>query len=153
MTDGQYLDAISCPRHDLAKQGEKVLTGDEVSTAGSEAGLGGVEGLNFDDTEDEEDENDESLPPGVILPGWRQHGRVEMLCRSICIKREEDQAFCETLLKQKLQGRAEFCFLFPRDPYYLYYKWRLAENRAGRGYPPEEDIKSTRLTFAKQAQK
>lgn len=153
MTDEQYLDAISCPRHDLAKQGEKVLGGDEASTAGSEAGLGGVEELNINDTSDDEDDDDESLTPGVILPSWRQYGRVEMLCRSICIKREEDQALCETLLKQKLQGRADFCFLFPRDPYHLYYKWRLAENRAGRGYPPEEDTEGSRLTRAKQAQK
>lgn len=153
MNDEQYLDAISCPRHDLAKQGEKVLAGDEPSTARSEPGLGGVEEMDLDDTEDEEDDKDESLPPGVILPGWRQYGRIEMLCRSICIKREEKQAVSETLLKQKLQGRADFCFLFPRDPYHLYYKWRLAENRAGRGYPPEVDTKGSKLTIAKQAQK
>ncbi len=153
MTDEQYLDAISCPRHDLAKQGEKVLAGDEASSAGSQAGLRGVEDLDLDDTGDEEAENDELLPPGVISPDWRQYGRVEMICRTICIRREKDRALCETLLKQKLQDRAEFCFLLPRDTHHLYYKWRLAENRAGRGYPPEEDTDSSRLDLDKQTQK
>jgi len=153
MTNEKYLDAISCPRHDLAKQGEKVLAGDEASTAGSQAGINGVGDSDLDNTDDEDDEDEEAVPPGVILPDWRQYGRVEMLCRSIGIKHEEHQASCETLLKQKLQGRAEFSFLFPRDPHHLYYKWRLAENRAGRGYPPEEDTESSRLALAKQAQK
>lgn len=140
MTDDQYLDAISCPRHDLTRQGENVLAGAESSTAGSEAGIDGVEELNLDDTEDEEVEDDKQPPPGVKMPDFRQYGRVEMLCRLICIKREKDQAACETVLRQQMRGRADYRFLDPRDPHHSYYKWRLAENRAGRGYPPEDDV-------------
>lgn len=151
MTEEQYLDAISCPRHDPAKQGTEGLAGTGRSDAASEAEIDGLdEELNLDDTEDEEDQAEPSLPPGVILPDWQIYGRTEMVCRAICIKPERDQPASEALLERKMQGRAGYSFLFPGDRHYLYYKWRLAEHRAGRGYPPEEDTPTGMIALMKR---
>lgn len=150
MTEEQYLDAISCPRHDSANQDAEVLAGTEKSDAASQADIDELDELNIDDTEDEEDQAEASLPPGVILPDWQIYGRVEMVCRGICIKPERDQAACETLLEQKMRDRVEYSFLFPGDQQYLYYKWRLSEHRAGRGYPPEEDTPTGMIALMKK---
>lgn len=139
MTDKQYLDAISCPRIDPIKQGENVMSGDEVTAGESSTNRKRLEELNLDDTEDDEEEG--MLPPGVRRPEVRaQQVRIERICRVICTKPQHQQNALEANMKQKFRGKSDSTFLFPRDPYHLFYKWRLAENRAGRGIDPEDDF-------------
>lgn len=102
-----------------------------------------------DDTEDEDndDEDDEeeyeSLPDGAIRPDdCVAERRIERIARAICIHSVNEQAFYEGHLKQKLltdPTGAKHSFLLPSDRHHIYYRYRIAENRAGRGIDPEYD--------------
>ena len=141
MTEEQYLDAISCPRIDPMKEARKVLVGDEDSAISVEDS--DQSELDLGDTEDEEDEEEENLPPGVIRPDdVSQQRRIEVMCRIICSKSsgsKKDGAM-EAHLRKKTRGQADSRFLDTHNRFYSYFKWRLAENRAGRGYNPEDDL-------------
>ncbi len=140
LTEEQYLDAISCPRIKPTKEAKYVMGGGESSSENAEDDSSEEE-LNLEDTEDEEEEDTEKLPPGVIRPEDRQQMvKIEVLCRIICSKPPNQHGAVESHLKKKLQGRADHKFLSPHNQHHRYYVWRLAENRAGRGYAPEDDL-------------
>ena len=147
MTNEQYLDAISCPRIDPIRQGQKVLAHVEDSFLESEDGDTKIE-IN-DDTDDEEDEEEEyeTLPEGAIRPAdCLAERRIERVVRAICIHPIEKQSFYEDLMKLKLADDpkwAKHSFLHPGDRHHIYYKYRIAENRAGRGIDPEYDAFET----------
>ena len=98
----------------------------------------------FDETEEEEEEEEEGaekLPPGVVRPNDHVlRRRMEIIARAICSKPPKQHGKVENHLKKKLQGRADHRFLDPHNVHNRYYKWRLAENKAGRGYEPEDDL-------------
>jgi len=144
MTNEQYLDAISCPRIDPTKQGENVMTGSHPSTVESNAD-GDEEELNLDDTEDDPEDGDDelTLPLGVVYPDLMMQIRVENAVRKICLSPQTKEAAQERILKQKVLTNsklATWTFLFPGNKDHAYYKWRLSEERAGRGIEPEEDM-------------
>ena len=146
MSNEQYLDAISCPRIDPIRQGQKVLAQKEESFLESEDGDQKIE--IKDDTEDEDvDEEDEeeyeTLPEGAICPNdCIAERRIERIARAICIHSAAEQAFYEDRMRQKLINDskwAKYSFLLPGDRHHIYYQYRIAENRAGRGIDPEYD--------------
>lgn len=146
MTNEQYLDAISCPRIDPIKQGQKVMAQVEENFLESEDGDEKVEII--DDTEDEDSEEEdeeeyETLPEGAIHPDdCVAERRIERIARAICIYSVKEQAFYEGHMKQKFLNEpkwAKHSFLLPSDRHHIYYKYRIAENRAGRGIDPEYD--------------
>ena len=97
-----------------------------------------------DGNDDEEDEDEyESLPDGAIPPNdCVAERRIERIARAICIHSAKEQAFFEEQMKQKLTNDpkwAKHSFLLPGDRHHIYYKYRIAENRAGRGIDPEYD--------------
>lgn len=146
MTDEQYLDAISCPRIDPIRQGQKVMAQAEEAFLESEDGDGKVETINDTDDEGAEEEDEEEyevLPEGAIRPNdCVAERRIERIARAICIHSVEEQAFYEDRMKQKLIDDpkwAKHSFLLPGDRHHIYYKYRIAENRAGRGIEPEYD--------------
>ena len=147
MTNEQYLDAISCPRIDPIRQGQKVLAHVEDSFLESEDGDTRIE-IN-DDTDDEEDEEQEyeTLPEEAIRPAdCLAERRIERVARALCIHPTKKQSFYEDLMKQKLADDpkwAKHSFLHPGDRHHIYYKYRIAENRAGRGIDPEYDAFET----------
>ena len=152
MTNEQYLDTISCPRIDPTRQGQKVLSHVEESFLESEDGDTTIE-INDDDSEDEDnneaDEEDEyeTLPEGAICPtDCLTERRIERVARALCIHPIEKQSFYEDLMKRKLLDDpkwAKHSFLNPDDRHHIYYKYRIAENRAGRGIDPEYDAFET----------
>ena len=98
----------------------------------------------IDDTEDENIEEEyETLPEGAIPPeDCVAERRIERIARAICIHSVQEQAFYEDRLKQKSIDDpkwAKHSFLLPGDRHHIYYKYRVAENRAGRGVDPEYD--------------
>ena len=146
MTDEQYLDAISCPRVDPIKQGEKVMAQVEETFLESDDGDEKIE--ITDDTEDEdfadEDEAEyETLPEGAICPNdCVAERRIERIARAICIHSAKEQDFYEGQMRQRLLNDpkwAKHSFLLPSDRHHIYYRYRIAENRAGRGIDPECD--------------
>ena len=146
MTDQQYLDSISCPRINPIEQGQKVMPRVEERLIESEDGDEKVEIV--DDTEDEyDDEVDEEeyevLPEGAIRPDdCVAERRIERIARAICIHPVKDQALYEGHMKHKATNDpkwAKHSFLHPDDRHHIYYKYRVAENRAGRGIDPEHD--------------
>lgn len=146
MTDEQYLDAISCPRIDPIRQGQKVMAQAGEPFLDSESGDETVEIL--DDAGDEgnkdgEDEEYETLPEGAIRPDdCVAERRIERIARAICIHPVEEQAFYEDRMLHKLAEDpkwAEHSFLRPGHRHHIYYRYRIAENRAGRGIDPEYD--------------
>ena len=146
MTDEQYLDAISCPRIDPIKQGKKVMAEVQESLFDSEDGDEKVE--ITDDTEQADDleeveEEYEILPKGAIPPDdCVAERRIERIARAICIHPVKEQPFYEEQIKQKVTDDAKWAkhsFLLPEDPHHTYYRYRIAENRAGRGIDPEYD--------------
>lgn len=150
MTNEQYLDAISCPRIDPIKQGQKVMAQVEESLLESEDGDENVEII--DDTEDEDNEEEdeeeyEVLPKGAIRPeDCVAERRIERIARAICIRSVKEQAFYEGHMKQKFLNDpkwAKCSFLLPSDRHHIYYRYRVAENRAGRGIDPEYDTFET----------
>lgn len=147
MTNEQYLDAISCPRIDPIKQGEKVMPKSEELFAESETESKQDEESNAEtvgEVKDDEDDGEwETLPVGAIRPPeFRRERLLEQICRAICCKPEKEQDMRERRFKQLAVSNPKWAtcsFLFPSDRSYIYYKWRLAENRAGRGIPVEYD--------------
>lgn len=146
MTNEQYLDAISCPRIDPIKQGQKVMAQVEEPFLESEDGEEKIE-IN-DDTEDEENDEEEeeeyeTLPEGAIRPDdCVAERRIERIARAICIHPVKEQAFYEDRMKENFLDDpkwAKHSFLLPDDRHHIYYKYRIAENRAGRGIDPEYD--------------
>lgn len=146
MTNEQYLDAISCPRIDPIKQGQKVMAQAEETLLESGDGDDKVEIM--DDTEDEENEEEdeeeyETLPEGASRPDdCVAERRIERIARAICIHSVKEQAFYEGRVRQKFLDDpkwAKHSFLLPGDRHHIYYKYRIAENRAGRGIDPEHD--------------
>lgn len=146
MTDEQYLDSISCPRINPIEQGQKVMPRVEEPLMESADDDEKVE--IADDTEDEyDDEVDEEeyefLPEGAICPNdCVAERRIERIARAICIHPVKVQALYEGHMKQKALNDpkwAKHSFLLPGDRHYIYYKYRVAENRAGRGIDPEHD--------------
>ena len=112
----------------------------------SEDGDGKVETINDTDDEGAEEEDEEEyevLPEGAIRPNdCVAERRIERIARAICIHSAEEQAFYEDRMKQKLIDDpkwAKHSFLLPGDRHHIYYKYRIAENRAGRGIEPEYD--------------
>ena len=146
MTNEQYLDAISCPRIDPIRQGQKVMAQVEESILGSEDGdenidlTDDIEDGNHDDNDEEEYE---SLPDGAIPPNdCVAERRIERIARAVCVHPAKEQDFFEEHMKQKVSNDpkwAKHSFLLPDDPHHIYYKYRIAENRAGRGIDPEYD--------------
>ena len=98
--------------------------------------------MEFEDSEDTETgEEVDELPPGIIRPDdTSQQMKVEVICRIICSKPAKQHSNIEVHLRKKLQGRADYRFLNIHNNYHHYYKWRLGEHRAGRGYEPERDL-------------
>ena len=150
MTNEQYLDAISCPRIDPIRQGQKVLA--HVEESFLESGDGDTKIAINDDTEDEdiieeEEEGYETLPEGVIRPAdCLGERRIERIARALCIHPVEKQGYYENLIMQKSLNDpkwAKHSFLNPSDRHHIYYKYRIAENRAGRGIDPEYDAFET----------
>ena len=145
MTDEQYLDAVSCPRIDPIKQGQKVMAQAEESFLDSEDGDEKVDLTDDveDGNDDDEDDEYESLPEGAIPPNdCVAERRIERIARAVCIHPAKDQDFFEEQMKQKLTNDpkwAKHSFLLPGDRHHIYYKYRIAENRAGRGIDPEYD--------------
>ena len=149
MTNEQYLDAISCPRIDPIRQGQKVLAHVEESFLESEDGDTKIEidDATDDEEEEEEDQGYETLPEGAIRPAdCLAERRIERLARALCIHPVAKQSFYEDLMKRKLAEDpkwAKHSFLHPGDRHHIYYKYRIAENRAGRGIDPEYDAFET----------
>lgn len=146
MTNEQYLDAISCPRIDPIKQGQKVMAQVDESLFESEDGDEKIEITDDTENEDDDDEDEEeyeTLPEGAIRPDdCVAERRIERIARAICIRSVNEQAFYEGQMKQKFLNDpkwAKHSFLLPSDRYHIYYKYRIAENRAGRGIDPEYD--------------
>ena len=168
MTSKQYLDAMSCPRvadpKKLAEQWEIDIKG-EGCLAGNvpqEEKKEKDRSLFYSTDEDESGESGESeeseiegsnakvvqggrstvkLPAGIAEPRDRaQRVPIEVLCRIICSKPRKQHKDVEEHLKKKLIGRSTRRFLDPHNRFNRYYRWRLAENKAGRGYPPEHDL-------------
>ena len=146
MTDEQYLDAISCPRIDPIRQGQKVMAQVEEPCLDSEDGDETVEitdDAGDEDNKDAEDEEYETLPEGAIRPDdCVAERRIERIARAICIHPVEEQAFYEDRMLQKSADDpkwAKHSFLRSGDRHHIYYKYRLAENRGGRGIDPEYD--------------
>ena len=141
LTEEQYLKAISYPRLEPKEQGKRIrrTLGGDVSPDPIVESDHELEELNLDDTEDEEEA--EKLPTGVTRPDDRRlRTRIETVCRMICSKPPKQHRAAEAHLKKKLRGRLEYRFFDPYNQHYRYYKWRMAENKAGRGYPPESDL-------------
>ena len=136
MSNEQYLDAISCPRIDPIRQGQKVLISDTSEDENIEEEAGG-----------EEEEEYETLPEGAIRPNdCLAERRIERIARALCIHPVEKQAFYQDLMTRKLLDDpkwAKHSFLNPSDRHHIYYKFRIAENRAGRGIDPEYDAFET----------
>lgn len=150
MTNEQYLEAISCPRIDPIRQGQKVMAPVEEHFLESESGEEKPEII--EDTEDEDDEEEdeeqyETLPKGAIRPDdCVAERRIERIARAICIHPVKEQAFYEDLMIKKHIDDpkwAKHTFLLPGDRHHTYYKYRIAENRAGRGIDPEYDTFET----------
>ena len=148
MTNDQYLDAITCPRIDPIRQGQKVMAQVEEGFLESEDGDGNVEIIDDAEDEDNEEEDDEeqyeTLPEGAIRPDdCVAERRIERIARAICIHPAEEQAFYQDRMLQKSIDDpkwAKHSFLHPSDRHHIYYKYRIAENRAGRGIDPEYDV-------------
>lgn len=139
MTEAQYLDAISCPRIDPTKIGSKAKAGPEKSGTDVESSVDGSEDLSLDDTTEEEVQG--SMPHGVTRPkDSKIRTYIEMCCRLICSKPVKQQAKLVSLMTQKYKDSADHSWVLPRDKHHAFFKRRLAENKAGRGYPPEEDM-------------
>ena len=147
MTNEQYLDTISCPRIDPTRQGQKVLAHAEDSFLESEDGNTKIE--ITDDTDDEEDEEEEyeTLPEGAVRPAdCLAERRIERVARALCIHPTEKQPFYEDLMNRKPADDpkwAKHAFLRPGHRHHIYYRYRIAENRAGRGIDPEYDAFET----------
>ena len=150
MTNEQYLDAISCPRIDPIKQGQHVMPLVEEHFLDSEDGDEKVD--LTEDTEDEVDDEDddeeyETLPDGAIRPDdCVAERRIERIARAICIHPVKEQAFYEGNMRQRVLDDpkwAKHSFLLPTDRHHIYYQYRIAENRAGRGIDPEYDAFET----------
>ena len=125
---------------------------DEADEDDKDAGKDEAEEEDDDDDGDEDGDEESSydssdydeedgLPTGVSLPE-DEEARVfiEMVCRLICSYPPDHQATAVPRMGQRLRGDPDYSFLKPRDPDYPYFDWRLLENKAGRGYPPEEDL-------------
>ena len=97
----------------------------------------------FYDTEDMDAEEELEEPPGppkgVVHPVGHGELRVEVCCRKICCSPPNKEAYWENLLKHKFLNNSDYGFLFKGHREHPYYKWRLAENRAGRGHTPKHD--------------
>ena len=146
MTNEQYLDAISCPRIDPIKQGQKVMPQVEEPFLESEDGderIGVSDDTGDEDNDEEYEEEYETLPEGAIRPDdCVAERRIERIARAICIHSVKEQAFYENQMEEKLRNDpkwAKHSFLLPSDRHHTYYKYRIAENRAGRGIDPEYD--------------
>ena len=146
MTGEQYLDAISCPRIDPIKQGQKVMAQVEESLFEAEDGDAKVEICDDSEVEDDDEVDEdvyETLPEGAIRPNdCVAERRIERIARAICIRPVKEQVFYESHMKQKFLNDlkwAKYSFLLPNDRHHIYYKYRIAENRAGRGIDPKYD--------------
>lgn len=150
MTNEQYLEAISCPRIDPIKQGQHVMAQVDDNFLESEDGDEKVD-LTLDSGDEVEDEDDEeeyeTLPEGAIRPNdCVAQRRIERIARAICIHPVNEQAFYEGHMKQKVLDDPKWAkqsFLLPSDRHHIYYQYRVAENRAGRGIDPEYDAFET----------
>lgn len=121
------------------------MTEGQSSTAESKAGEDEEEvdfnALDEDDTDEVDDELD--LPDGIIIPDLHMQIRVENACRKVCSFSVAQEAREERILRQKVMTKtalAAWTFMFPDNNHHAFYKWRLAENRAGRGIETEEDM-------------
>ena len=99
-----------------------------------------------EESSDEKEKKDrkkkkKQLPYGVVRPADRDlRVEIEILCRAICSKPPKQHGPVEAHLKKKFQGTHDHRFMNPSNEHYRFYKWRLAENKAGRGHSPEHDF-------------
>lgn len=161
MTNEQYLDAISCPRIDPIKQGAKILGGnDAYSTTETEGNDGEKSEVDLGETTDEDeaahsgdeetaaddDEEWEYWPAGAVRPDRIDvQMRMEGACRRLVALGNNDASIArnEAKIRQGFASnptrRAQCSFLWKDDPHHIYYKFRLAQNRAGKGIPESKD--------------
>ncbi|KAK4696554.1 hypothetical protein P7C71_g1378, partial [Lecanoromycetidae sp. Uapishka_2] len=145
MTNDQYLDAISCPRTDPTKQGENVMIERKAPAIGSNANRKEDEDNSEDFDDDIAGEYSDGLdcPEGIVLPDLVTQIRVENAARKIGTFSLAKETAQESMLIQKVMTNpklAKWSFMLPGDEFHAFYKWRLAEERAGRGIDPEEDM-------------
>ena len=161
MTNEQYLDAISCPRIDPIKQGAKILGGnDAYSTTETEGNDGEKSEVDLGETTDEDeavhsgdeetaaddDEEWEYWPAGAVRPDRIDvQIRMEGACRRLVALGNNDASIArnEAKIRQGFASnptrRTQYSFLWKDDPHHIYYKFRLAQNRAGKGIPESKD--------------
>lgn len=159
MTNSQYLDAISCPRNDPIAQGKKVMR-----AAVSRDDLSSEEETESDDDAEESITREEPGTAEYHVPSKTRHNKlwkdgveyewvpvgcpvsrkcemwIERTCRSICLTSKHERRSYEYLIRQKHGRDPQFGFLNPSDFSHNYFKWRLEENEAGRGIPPDYEF-------------
>ena len=164
MTNEQYLDAISCPRIDPIKQGTRILGDDDASsTAETSGNEGDQSSLDLGETTEEEDtaadiaaeetiaqdegeEEWEYWPPGAVRPDdMPTQVRMEAVSRKLVAAGNDNATIArnENIVMQTYANdptrRAQCSWLWKEDPHHIYYKWRLSQNRIGKGIPEEKD--------------
>lgn len=111
------------------------------STADREDEENSLDDLSDEDTGEDDDELD--YPDGVTPPDLVTQIRVENAARKIGTYSLIEEAAQEHKLIQKVGTNpklAEWTFMVPGNKDHAFYKWRLAEERLGRGINPEEDM-------------
>lgn len=107
---------------------------------------GDKEDDSFDDLSDDdtgEDDDEMQYPDGVSPPDLVTQIRIENAARKIGTFSPAKEAAQERILIQKVINNpelAEWTFVIPSNKDHAFYKWRLAEERAGRGIDQEEDM-------------
>ena len=67
---------------------------------------------------------------------------IEQVCRMICAESVDRQGHYTSWLRERKGNEADYAFLNPKNHSHHYFRWRLAENRAGRGIQPIYDAPS-----------
>ena len=65
---------------------------------------------------------------------------IERLCRLVCLEPHEKHEDFLTWLRDQVGGKVEYGFLNPDHNSHDFFSWRLSENEAGRGLPPDFDV-------------
>lgn len=87
-------------------------------------------------------------PSGILAPNIRGMVRVENICRLVAIEPPGDKRkACEIDWASKIARDPEYAFLKPDHSVHKYYRWRLAENFAGRGIPIDQSAKTPMTRF------
>ena len=140
MSQKQYLDAIRCPRIDPIKQGKLAMARQASPVASSEES-DATDAQEQSSPESSEDEAEENLPPNVSAPvDAYTRALIEGVCRMIVIRPHSQQKQIIAQMGQTFGKDPDYSFFRPRDEDHPYFRWRVDENRAGRGYPPTDDV-------------